>query len=54
VLAVGDVEETDLLVGDGPDLAIARGLALPELAAGRAKGFAESDVDRYGAERGGR
>ena len=42
VLAVGDVEEDDLLVGDGPDLAVVGGLAPPELAARRFK----SDVFR--------
>src|SRR5215208_5525018 len=52
VLAVGDVEEDDLFVGDGPDLAVVGGLAPPELAARRAGGLARGAVDGYGADVG--
>src|SRR5262249_51271693 len=52
ILAVGHVEADDLLVGDGPDLAVVCSLAPPELAAGRARGFARGAVDGYGADVG--
>ncbi|MGA7497833.1 MAG: hypothetical protein WBX00_14000 [Isosphaeraceae bacterium] len=40
VLAVGDVEEDDLLVGDGSDPAVVDGLAVAQLAAPGTGGFA--------------
>src|SRR5947207_12879623 len=52
ILAVSDVEEDDLLVGDGPDLAVVGGLAPPELAARRTGGLARGAVDGYGADVG--
>src|SRR3954469_11781671 len=52
VLAVGDVEGGDLLVGEGADPAVVGRLARPELAAGRAWGFARGASDGYGADVG--
>ena len=52
VLAVGDVEEGDLLVGDGADQAVVGGLAWPELAAVGAWGLGGCAADGYGADVG--
>src|SRR5262249_55001294 len=52
VLAVGDVEEDDLLVSEGADPAVVGGLAPPERAASRAWGFAGGAADGDGADVG--
>ena len=52
LFAVGDVEENDLLVGDGTDLAVVGGLAPPELAAVGTRGLCGGAADGSGAEVG--
>ena len=52
VLAVGDVEEDDLLVGDGTDLTVKDILALTQLATSGAWGLARGAFQGYGANVG--
>src|SRR4051794_24693103 len=52
ILAVGDVEEDDFLVGDGADRSVVDVLARRQLAAGGARGLSGTATDVYGSDVG--
>src|SRR3954447_20356508 len=52
ILAVGDVEEDDFLVGEGADRSVADVLARRQLATGGARGLSGTATDVYGSDVG--